>query len=608
MSKRLKLLAKKSKYHLLDFRQIERRVFCLFLLQFLVLFLVFSRLVFLQIFKYKKYKTLSLLNAYKYDLITPLRGLILDRNNIPLAKDYTSKKLIFMPKSIQDIEPAMLKIVKYLDVKPKSIERYIARLEVNFKRNKYDKIVILKKMSSREIIKVSADLDILPFFFIEKSLLRRYLFNQIFAHVVGYTNHPTEEELDGIKKKVDMKIKTSDLYIGRFGVEKVKNDKLNGQYGIVNIEVYSNGKMKSSQVLSEPKNGENSKLTLDLKLQSFVYEQMLKKQYNGACVVIDVKTGELISMVSMPSFNPNNIVHLNDELEWKKLLEQEKDGVFLNKSISSLYPPGSTVKPAVALYGMENGLNPKTTYYCTGKHLVGNRIFHCWKKEGHGYVDLEKAIKASCSAYFYNLAVGIDHKELFKYMDNFFSYNKASLGLDGQIIGNANIDKFLNAWRKGDTVNFSIGQGYNQKTILQLAIMSARIASGYRVEPSIFFNTSEKLFTKLPIEDKNLDFMRTCMFNMINAEDASARWLKSKKYNLCGKTGSAQVVSRRIEWSEMLKGNVEHRLKNHSLFTGFGPYEDPKFAIAVLVEYGIAGLVTSAKLGIDTLEYALDNC
>ena len=354
--------------------------------------------------------------------------------------------------------------------------------------------------------------------------------------------------------------------------------------------------------------GEKLKLTIDIELQKFVLER-LKKQV-ASVVVMDVKSGEIISLNSNPSFNPNNFVEGVSLEYWQALLADHKKPLN-NKPISAIYPPGSIFKLVAALAALEHGIDPKEKIKCTGKHRLGKRVFHCWKKTGHGKMNMVDAIANSCNVYFFNIAnqIGIDK---ITEMARRFGYGEAfDIDLAGAKEGNLPTKSwkekiFKQSWVGGDTLNSIIGQGFILATPLQIAVATARIANGgvainpYLVQKEENENQFQKLSEKPLVKKEYLDIVRQGMYNVVNSRSGSAyyRRITQKGFEMAGKTGTAQVISKRE--NEMSEEEFDEN-KNHALFTAYAPAHNPKYAISVVVEHGGGGSAVAAPIARDIL-------
>ena len=435
---------------------------------------------------------------------------------------------------------------------------------------------------------------------------RIYPFDKYLSHILGYTNKPSEQDL-----KLPYISDMPALDIGKIGIEKFLNEKLIGSPGKREIEVNAFGKeiREISKELS--KNGNSVKISIDLRVQKFVHKY-LNKHKAGSIVVLDINTGEIISMVSIPDYNPNLIINKPNKVYWSNILNN-KNSPLINRSIQGLYAPGSTFKMIVALAGLQKGvINTEDNVICKGKIDLYDRPYHCWKTKGHGKINLLRSIKESCDVYFYELSKKIGIKDIAKMANEFGLGQVSNLGFENEKKGIVPSKKWkkdnLNqTWYVGDTLNSAIGQGYALSTPLQLAVMTARIASnGKKIEPSLLKKNSENEFKKINVKTNYINIIQKGMFKVVNEVKGTAFKSKSNVFKFSGKTGTSQLKKITLEERESEDFRTKEQdweNRDHSLFVGYMPSNKPKYAISVVIEHGGSGSSIAAPIAKNIFNY-----
>lgn len=584
----------------------------------LTLLLVY-RLFFLQILNFNELKDKSENNRIKIEVIPPIRGNILDRKNNRLTNNRNSYELILYKNNKKS--NTIKSLVEILDLNQEKQQKIAKQL-----KNNRDKQVIsvINNLTWDELTKISLNSYKFRDLSIEEGYIREYLYAKEFAHITGYVATPSDVEIKKLSKKIKKNILLHPNYkIGKNGLESYFNSKLIGRSGYKKVEVNAYNLPLREMERSEPEKGEDLKLTIDLKLQQFIYSRVA--DMSAAVVVIDVVTGEILALVSNPSFDVNSFVDGISHSEWLDLVNNEKKPLY-NKTISALYAMGSTFKPIVAIAALENGWDENRKIDCRGSMKVGKKLdFRCWSKGGHGKINIIQAIERSCNIFFANLGV-------FAGVNNIYNTAK-KLGI-GEVF-DINLQEYNNGilpnpswkreyyndvWTKGDTINMSIGQGYVLVNPLQLATMVARIVNnGYPIKPFLVYDSPLRDYNlnlyingEPMFREKTIDIVKQGMFNVVNGKHGTASWIKAKKsYQISGKTGTAQVIS--LEAKERMEKQLKDgekladKYQNHGIFVGFAPYDIPRYAIAVVVEHGGGGSVSAAPLAIDILKYIIDN-
>ena len=445
-------------------------------------------------------------------------------------------------------------------------------------------------------------------------LTRHYQEYESYAHIVGYVGPISDKDLES-EKPVDPVLQIPKFQIGKVGVEKKLEAHLRGRAGVSKVEVNASGRVMRELNRTQGKSGENIHLTIATNLQKFASERL--KGMSASSVLIDIKSGDILSLVSTPSYNPNNFVLGISHSDWNDLLNDERKPL-LNKATSGAYPPGSTFKMVVAAAALELGLiglNDKI--FCAGFYELGSRKFHCWQKGGHGKMSLQEAIQKSCDVYFYELARKVGVKRIgamAKQLGLGQSYQLPLTGISGGFVPTKKWKKerFGTSWLVGDTLNIGIGQGFSLATPLQLAVMTARIASGREVTPNLIKNTEKELdkIKPLSIRKETLAAIKKGMYDVVNDKKGTAFKFRStdENYSIAGKTGTSQVrkITREERESGVIKNeDLPWKMRDHALFTCFAPYRNPKYALSVVVEHGGSGSKVAAPIARDIMLFQL---
>ena len=579
-------------------QKVKRRSFILAGIKSIFTLIICGKLYYLQILNKSKYGKLSDINRTKVKILYPERGIIFDKFGNPIASNRLDYQLnIFKEKS--DL------INRYIS-KLKNIiffsQRDYQQLKINLSRKDISDFIILKKnltWDELEIFELVSNK--FPFLFITKEKVRSYENNVIYSHVLGYVGYKND-----LKEQ-----KLNNLKFGISGLEKTFDKKLLGRDGWIKLETNSKGRIKKELNKKFAIPGENIKTNIIASMQELSHK--LLSGISGAVVVLDCKSGGVNCMVSTPSFDNDEFSKGISNEKWNELLTDESKPL-LNRCISGLYSPGSTYKLLTALFVIEKmGFDYDKKFYCPGYVEFGNRKFHCWKKEGHGSVNLIDSIKKSCDCYFYNLAKEINIDELSKFSKDF------AMGvLTGIDIPDENYGLMPNSdwkrknrgekWQKGETLNTVIGQGFTLSTPLQITLMTARIASGKKLEPKIL-KRNRYFFEDLNLSEQNLNFIRNSMYKVVNEYQGTA-YLSRLDNNLkmAGKTGTSQVrkISKEERESGVLKNEeLIYKLRDHSLFTGYAPFDNPKFAITVVAEHMGSGSKVAAPIAKKIMDFAL---
>jgi penicillin-binding protein 2 len=561
-----------------------------------------ARLGYLQIFKYSEYSTKSDSNRIR-PLVAPApRGLIMDRNGKALTSNRNNYRLLLYTESKPNIKKTIELLTKILALTEEEQDIILARVK-NAKRKSI--ISLMDNLSWDDVSRIEVNYHKLTGISIEGGISRSYPISFVAAHLVGYVSLPSEKEIANQEQNLFLH---PDFRIGKSGIEKTFDDVLRGKFGVRYVEVNAFGIPIRTLSKKESIEGTKITLTINLDLQKFIYEKI--KDLVASVVVMDVKTGEIIAMVSSPSFDPDRFVEGVSKDYWKELVENENKPMN-NKSISAIYPPGSTFKLMVAIAALESGFNPQKRVFCNGSFQLGKRKFHCWKKEGHGSVDMSDAIKHSCNTYFFNASNQIGIEKITQIAKKFGYGEYFDVSLHGVRSGNVPSDEwkqkvFKTPWVGGDTLNTAIGQGFVLATPLQMAVITARLANGgvpikpYLVKNRNIYSQYQDLKSQPLTNQKNINLVLEGMNRVVNEEGGTAygKRIDIKGFEMIGKTGTSQVISKRE--SEMSQEEINNH-QNHAIFVGAAPMQSPKYSISVVVEHGGAGSAAAAPIGRDIL-------
>ncbi len=620
-------------------RLIGRRMFIISAAKAVVVFGIVGRLISLQINESKKYKTLSDKNRFREWKFSPPRGLITDYYGKEIASNKQVYQLHIIPENAENIDILFFRLKNILNL----TEKNIVSLRRKIKSQKpWDPLIVSDNLTWAEFSKINLFLHELQGVEPVVSVARLYT-EPSSAHIIGYVSRASKKDLQ-TKEYLKNKI-TTGTSVGKTGLENKLDSQVIGDLGFKRYEVNAYGKRIKEISLDPGKPGKNFRTTLDLEVQNFASE--LLKGKSGSVCVMDIYKGDVVAMVSSPIFDPNQFVHGIKQKNWDKLIKH-RDKPLINKSISGLYPPGSTIKSLAAISALENDVfNPKKVIHCKGFIELYGEKYHCWKKKGHGYVDMRDGIKQSCDIYFYEVAkkLGIDR----------LAETAEKFGLGRPVLNNfmeeknglvpntkwkkRNIGK---NWYLGETLHAGIGQGYWQTSPLQLCLMTAQIANGgYKIEPRIIFDEKqEEKFDDLNqfIENKeifkgdvvnlfefiskfkykslfrnpeNIKFVHDALFGATNEPRGTSYGsrLTKDKYIFAGKTGTSQVrrFTERQRELEIKNEDLPYEQRDHALFVAFAPYKKPRYSISVLIEHGGSGSKAAAPIAKKVIKKVLDN-
>jgi len=570
------------------------------------------RLGYLQVFERQKFTTLSDKNRIGLRLLPAQRGEIMDRFGAPLAVNKQDFRALLVPEQSDDVEDTLARLAKLIPISAEEKEEIMVEID---QHHPYAPVLVKEDLTWQDMAKVDLNLPDLPGVSTEEGQMRSYPLSTATAHIIGYVGRVSKAEMTD-----DPAMSIPGFRIGKSGVEKKYDEILRGQAGEVQSEVNASGREIRELSRTEGKHGHRLTLTLDSDLQ-MQCQTIISQQPSASAVILDAHTGEVYALCSHPSFDPNVFSSGIPADLWEELLADPTNPL-TNKAVAGQYPPGSTFKMMTALAGLESGaIDVNSRVYCPGSWMLGNKAFHCWKHQGHGSIDVVGAIRESCDCFFYEVGhrVGID--ALAKMARRMGLGEKLDFDVPGEGAGlipdtEWKRKRYKQRWEQGETVVAAIGQGYVLATPLQLATMAARIANGGKAVKPILVRSIEDEGSKIPdwpmigINQAHLDLVHKGMFGVVNDQrgTAYAERIKELPFSMAGKTGSAQV--KRITEAQRAAGHASAadlpwKYRDHALFVGYGPVDNPAYAIAVVVEHGLHGGSAAAPLARDIMLAAL---
>lgn len=580
----------------------------------LLLFTLLARFVYLQVIKQSHYKTLAESNRISIVPIVPNRGLILDRNGIVLAHNYSGYTLEITPSKVGALDATIDQLAQLVDIQPKDRKRFKKLLTES--RN-FESLPIRNRLSDEEVARFAAQRYRFPGVEIKARLFREYPFREQTSHLIGYIGRINASDMDQLEENEEVANYRGSDYIGKTGLEQSYENELHGTTGFEQVEVDAGG--RGVRVLSRtpPVSGNNLMLSLDAKLQE-VAEQAFGN-YRGALVAIDPNNGEVLAFVSRPGYDPNLFIDGIDEQSWSEL-NNSPDVPLNNRALRGQYPLGSTIKPFMALAGLYyKKRSPSYTISDPGYYTLPGSSHHYrdWKKGGHGSVDMFKSIVVSCDTYYYGLAVELGIDNMFNFLSQFGFGKKTGIDLEGETQGlmpsqDWKQKRYKQKWYVGDTVSAGIGQGYDLVTPMQLAYATAILANngvGYR--PHLVRQVQNSSINAPPVPEVNINLnpehlalVKSAMVAVLQPGGTAAQAGAGAPYAFAGKTGTAQVVGMK-QGEKYDASKLQERHRDHAWFIGFAPADNPKIALAVLAENGGHGGSTAAPIARKVLDYYL---
>ena len=590
------------------------------------------RFVWLQVFTHQKHSLAAESNRIALVPVPANRGLIIDRNGIVIARNYSAYTLEISPSLVEsDINTLLDELSEVIDIQPKDRRNF---LKVLNESKTFDSFPIRTLLSDVEVARFTAQRFRFPGVEIRARLFRQYPYGELGSHLIGYIGRVSPKDREKLVAELESSRGLDDTaqrkninllgmpYVGKIGVEQSYEFALRGSPGFEQVEITAGGRAVRTLSTSASTPGNNLILSVDAKLQYLVEELYGKRR--GAFVAIEPSTGDILAFVSKPNFNPNDFVEGIDPTVWKSLNDSLEKPLY-NRPLKGIYPPGSTYKPFMALAALENGKRtPSQAISDPGFFTFGNHTFRDDKKGGHGMVDMAKSIVESCDTYYYTLARDMGVNMMHDFMKPLGFGQITGIDLDGEVRGvlpstNWKEKTFKRPeqqkWYEGETISLGIGQGYNSFTILQLAHATANLANGGIVMKPHIVKAIENPITKkkslttpkesyrIPLKSEHIDVIKNAMLD-VNKFGTSAQAFTGAAYQPAGKTGTAQVFS--LGSKNYSHGATAEFLRDHALYIVFAPADKPKIAIGMIVENAGFGAVNAAPIARRALDYYLE--
>ncbi len=572
----------------------RRRLDVLVWLVLLAFFFLIARLWYLQVISGESLRRRSENNRIRVQEIKPLRGLILDAGGRILVDNQPSFDVSIIPEATKDIKAVLEKLVELSDQSDAGYYQNIPFIETN---RPFVPITLERNIGRNKLAVVETNSLNLPGVIIDIVPVRKYIYGATMAHILGYVGEISNSELG---KNSYSEYKSGDI-VGKYGIERCLDEYLRGESGGEQVEVNVDGRRLKSLGKVESVPGYNVVLTIDAGLQKVSHDAFSGQE--GIAIAMDPRDGSILAMVSKPSFDPNLFNRGISVDNWNRL-SSDPMSPMQNRTISGQYPPGSTYKLIVAAAALQEGLiTTDKKFSCDGKYRMGNRVFRCWRKKGHGAVDLHRAIVESCDVYFYNLGELLGVDKLAEYAREFGLGSKAGVILPGEKGGLVptkewKLRRMKEPWQKGETTSLAIGQGFVLVTPLQLLNAYCAVANGGSLyKPRIvkeIVTAKGEVIKEFPPEKKaalalskeNIDILRYGLWGVVNEDRGTGRALRRKERDVSGKTGTAQVIRMPDDDEDVDKEEIPYKFRDHALFVCFAPYDNPEIAVAVIVEHG----------------------
>lgn len=582
-----------------------------------MLLVLLLRFFYLQVFRHEYFSTLSESNRIYVVPIVPNRGLILDRNGVVMAQNYSGYTLEIAPNKVADLNGLIAELSNLIQITPKDIKRF---KKLTTERQAQETIPIRNRLTDEEVARIAAQRFRFPGVEIKARLFREYPFSDGTSHLLGYVGRINQKDIEQLEETEAASNYLGSDYIGKTGVEQSYEKELHGMTGFEQVEVDAGGRAVRVLRSTSPQSGGNLMLTLDAKLQE-VAEQAFG-DYRGALVAIDPTNGEVLAFVSKPGYDPALFIDGIDTETWDEL-NNSPDTPLNNRALRGQYPLGSTIKPFMALAGLYYGTrSPVRSISDPGYFMLpGNsRQYRDWKTGGHGSVDLFKSIVVSCDTYYYGLATEMGIDSIYSYLSRFGFGKKTGLDMEGETSGllpsaEWKMKRHNQIWYPGDTVSVGIGQGYNLVTPLQLAFATATLANdgvafqphlvkeiqSARAEPVL---TEPRQLFDLQIDPAHIKLVKEAMEAVTKPGGTAAGAGYGAPYRMAGKTGTAQVIAMK-QGEKYDEKKVSEYNRDHAWFIAFAPADKPRIAMAVLAENGGHGGSTAAPIARKVLDYYL---
>ncbi len=581
--------------------------------------LVASRLAYLQLVRHEDLLEQAENNRTAIVPVVPNRGLILDRNGIVLASNYSAYTLEVTPSRIQNLEQTIDELAGVLEIAPRDRRRFKKLLEES---KTFESLPLRTRLSDEEVARFAAQRYRFPGVEIKARLFRSYPYGELASHVIGYIGRINPAEKETLDDSEDQANYRGTEYIGKLGIEQSFETQLHGSTGVESVETSAGGRAMRKLASSPATPGNTVRLAIDIRLQHLIEE--LFGERRGALVAMDPKTGEVLAFVSKPTFDPNLFVEGIDAENWQ-MLNESPDKPLLNRALRGTYPPGSTYKPFMALAALETGKRtPEQSIADPGFFMFGNHRFRDDKEGGHGMVNMYRSIVQSCDTYYYMLANDLGVDTIHDQMQRFGFGELTGIDIFGEVHGLLPSTEWKRKaykradqqkWYAGETISLGIGQGYNNFTMLQLASATATLANdGVKMKPHLVrevvdimthkpTSTLHETVGEVIAKAANIAVIKNALVG-VNIEGTSAAAFRGAAYTSGGKTGTAQVVQ--IKQNEKYNASrMEERFRDHALFTAFAPAQEPRIALAMVVENAGFGSQNAAPIARRIFDYWL---
>jgi penicillin-binding protein 2 len=580
-------------------------------------FILFVRFFYVQVVQHDYYHTLAEQNRIFVVPVVPNRGLILDRNGVVLAHNFAAYTLEITPTQVQDLPGLINELSTLVEITAKDRKRFQKLLEEG---HDFASIPIRTRLNDEEVARFAVNRYRFPGVEINARLFRHYPNIDVASHVVGYIGRISDGDVEQLRKDGTAANYSASDYIGKVGLEQRYEKQLRGITGYEHVETDANGRSVRTLRSILPVSGHNLLLALDARLQQ-VAEQVFGDR-RGSLVAIEPKTGGVLALVSKPGFDPNLFVEGIDPQNWDAL-NNSPDHPLNNRALQGVYPPGSTFKPFMALAGLELGKRKAGFTISDPGYFVlggGGHVYRDWKAGGHGMVDLHKAVVQSCDTYFYGLAQELGIDAIHQFIGQFGLGQRTGIDIDGEVAGLLPSQewkqrRFRQKWFVGDTISVGIGQGYNLTTPLQLAQATAILANDGRVfRPHVVKHIQDSQtdalttiepqpIAEIPLKAENIRRVRDSMVDVTRPGGTAAWAGMNAKYLFAGKTGTAQVIG--MKGQKYDEERIQERHRDHALFIAYAPADDPKIALAILIENGGHGGSTAAPIARQVIDFYL---
>jgi penicillin-binding protein 2 len=562
--------------------------------------LLIGRMGWLAIAQNEKYNLLSESNRVQLIPVPPRRGWIIDRNGKPIAINRASFRVDLIPQQIDNGPHIISELQRLMNLPPDEVERITRELAQS---RGFQPVSVADNVPYEQYAAITVRLPDLPGVAASQGFTRFYPGGSTVGQLVGYVGAASAAEYE--KESKNPLLLIPGVKIGKEGLEQTLESTLRGEPGGQRVEVTAHGKLVKELDPKPDRSGGTVQLTIDSDLHEYAARRI--GDQSAAVVVIDVTSGDILAMPSMPSFDPNNFSDGISKNEWK-MLSGDDHLPLVDKALESLYPSGSTIKPSMAMALLNAGIDRTQRVNCTGSYPLGNHVFHCDKR--HGPVDMDAAVVHSCDIYFYEMCRRVGAEKLAPMVRSMGFGEKFDLPIGNQRFGTVPDPqwmerKYHREWQTYDTINMSIGQGMVLINPLQLAVMASRLATGKRVIPRLLKNQPVQPQSQLEVDQDHLNFIRKAMWGVVDHGTAAGAKLPLDGIQMAGKTGTAQThnlsASERGDYTA-----AQWKLRDHSLFMAFAPYDNPRYAAATIVEHGGFGAAVAAPLIRDTLLFLYD--